>query len=169
MAKLNITQAAKAVKKHRATLQRHIKDGTLTVEKDGTDNPVIDVSELQRVYGKVHIQSDSATGATVPQNATVRQVDAPQSDSEIKLLQFKLEAKDRELEEAQRREQVERERRHEAEAREQEAKAEKARLFDMLEQAQKTIAALPAPNAEPEPAADPPAKRGFMAWLTGKA
>jgi len=74
---------------------------------------------------------------------------------------IKLEYAERERDEAQRREREERDRH-------QETKEEKARLFDMLEQAQKTIAALPAPNPEPATLADPP-KRGLWARLTGRA
>lgn len=147
------------MRKHRATLQRHIKDGTLTVERDATNNSVIDVSELQRVYGTVHVATDEATGATVPQKRQVQQFDAPHYDSEIKLLKLQLEVKDREIAEAQRREREERDRH-------QETKEEKARLFDMLEQAQKTIATLPAQNPESAISVET-SKQGFWKRIFG--
>lgn len=157
MAKLNITQAAHAVGKHRSTLQRHIKDGTLSVEKDGTGNPVIDVAELQRVYGHVEI----ATDATPTQMRQMQQSDAPQNNSEIRVLEVKLEALERERDAARREVQEERDRHSET-------KAEKARLFDMLEQAQKTIAALPPASSEPGTPVESPAKRGFWKRLLGQ-
>lgn len=156
MAKLNITQAAQAVGKHRSTLQRHIKDGTLSKEEDGTGNPVIDVAELQRVYGSF----DIATDATPPQMRHVRQSDAPQNDSEIRVLEVKLEALERERDAALREVREERDRHSET-------KTEKARLFDMLEQAQKTIAALPPANAKPDTSEQPPAKRGLWKRMFG--
>lgn len=61
MAKLNISQAAKAVGKSRRTIQNHIKQGKLSCETDGNGNKVIDTSELMRVYGEVQ---DSFTGNT---------------------------------------------------------------------------------------------------------
>lgn len=57
--KVNISKAAEMVGKTRATLYRHIDKKGITVEKDADDNPVIDVSELVRVYGdKVKIETD---------------------------------------------------------------------------------------------------------------
>lgn len=61
----------------KSTLQRHIKEGVLSAERDVAGNPVVDVSELQRVYGTVAV----ATGATVAQNDGMQQLDAPPSDS----------------------------------------------------------------------------------------
>ena len=71
--KLNISQAAKAVGKDRKTLYRHAEKGKLTVEKNGNGSPVIDVSELERVYGTLNLNDTPATvgkfGST-PQNDT---------------------------------------------------------------------------------------------------
>ncbi len=53
MAKLNISQAAKAIGKDRRTLQRHIKQGKLSCEIDSSGHKLIDISELQRVYGEI--------------------------------------------------------------------------------------------------------------------
>lgn len=158
MAKLNITQAAHAVGKHRSTLQRHIKDGTLSVEKDGTGNPVIDVSELQRVYGRVEVETD----ATAPQNATRRQPDAPRNDTDNRVLRVKLEAAEKERDEALRREQEEKDRH-------QETRENRDRLLGIIEEQSKTIAALPAAPTTPNEEAVPeqPQKRGFWKRLFG--
>lgn len=53
MAKLNLSQAAKAVGKNRVTLWRHINTGKLSAERDRDGNPLVDTSELLRVYGEI--------------------------------------------------------------------------------------------------------------------
>ncbi len=57
--KLNKSRAAKAVGITRATLDRHIKEKKLSTEKNGRGHLVIDVSELERVYDKVDIDTVS--------------------------------------------------------------------------------------------------------------
>lgn len=53
MAKLNLSQAAKVVGKNRVTLWRHINSGKLSAERDREGNPLVDTSELIRVYGEL--------------------------------------------------------------------------------------------------------------------
>lgn len=53
MAKLNLSQAAKAVGKNRTTIWRHINTGKLSSERNNDGNPVVDTSELLRVYGEI--------------------------------------------------------------------------------------------------------------------
>ncbi len=53
MTKLNLSQAAKAVGKNRVTLWRHINTGKLSAERDRDGNPLVDTSELLRVYGEL--------------------------------------------------------------------------------------------------------------------
>ena len=166
MAKLNITQAAQAVEKHRSTLQRHIKDGVLSAERDAAGNPVVDVSELQRVYGTVKV----ATGTTVTQNDSMQQFEAPlsdavrqseappsdavrqlealQNDPETAVLRVKLEAAERERDDALERERW---------------------LRSIVEKQSTFIAALPAPAAKPsdEQTSTSP-KRGFWARVFGR-
>lgn len=155
MAKLNITQAAQAVGKHRSTLQRHIKDGKLSVEKDGAENPVIDVSELQRVYGHVTSTAD----ATAPQNTAMRQSDAPLNAAKIELLEVKLAAAERERDEAMRREQEEKDRHRET-------RENRDRLLGVVEEQSKTIAILPAASAAPPEDARTTGKRAW--WQVWK-
>lgn len=57
--KLNKYQAAKAAGISRTTLDRHIKEGKISVGKDGTGKIVIDVAELERVYNEVDTDSTS--------------------------------------------------------------------------------------------------------------
>ena len=53
MAKVNLSQASKLAGRNRTTIWRHIKAGKLSSERDYEGNPLIDTSELIRVYGKI--------------------------------------------------------------------------------------------------------------------
>jgi hypothetical protein len=53
MAKLNLSQAAKAVNKNRTTIWRHIKSGKLSADNNRDGLPFVDTSELIRVYGEI--------------------------------------------------------------------------------------------------------------------
>ncbi|MBK5480345.1 hypothetical protein JFU04_30160 [Pseudomonas sp. TH21] len=53
--RLNLTQAAKAAGVTRRTIYNHINQGKVTASRDEKNNPVIDVSELIRVYGNVNL------------------------------------------------------------------------------------------------------------------
>lgn len=67
--KHNISEAARIVKKSRSTIHRHIKQGKLSKEEDEDGMPVVDTSELHRVYGMIHMQQDS-DGEAKLHNAT---------------------------------------------------------------------------------------------------
>ncbi len=49
--KYSISEASRIVGITRKTLYKHIKKKPISVEKDENDNPIIDASELVRVYG----------------------------------------------------------------------------------------------------------------------
>lgn len=72
MSTMNVTQAAKATGMHRVTLQKHIKQGKLSVTRDREGKPQIDVAELLRVYGplKGDGNTDSTHQATLEQQQT---------------------------------------------------------------------------------------------------
>lgn len=53
MAKLNITQAAKAVGISRQTMNEHLKTKNISVDRSNPKKPLIDTSELLRVYGSL--------------------------------------------------------------------------------------------------------------------
>ena len=53
MAKLNLTQAAKAAGIARGTLYKHIDEGKISCQLDDKGKRVIDTSELMRVYGEI--------------------------------------------------------------------------------------------------------------------
>lgn len=53
MAKVNLSKAALLVEKNRTTIWRHIKQGKVSIERDRDGNPLVDTSELLRVYGEL--------------------------------------------------------------------------------------------------------------------
>ena len=53
MALINLTQAAKLTGKNRSTIWRHIKRGKLSSRKNHDGKPMVDTSELIRVYGSI--------------------------------------------------------------------------------------------------------------------
>lgn len=61
MASVSVSEAARLTSKGRATIQRHIKSGKLSVSRDAAENPVIDVSELIRVYGSIQAHDTAET------------------------------------------------------------------------------------------------------------
>lgn len=53
MAKVNLSKAAILVSKNRTTIWRHVNSGKLSIERDRDGNPMVDTSELIRVYGEL--------------------------------------------------------------------------------------------------------------------
>lgn len=53
MAKVNLSKAAVLVGKNRTTIWRHVKQGRVSIERDRDGNPLVDTSELIRVYGEL--------------------------------------------------------------------------------------------------------------------
>lgn len=68
MAEVNISEAARLAGKGRSTIQRHIKLGKLSAGTDAAGNPVIETSELCRVYGS--IQADGQKTEQMTQDET---------------------------------------------------------------------------------------------------
>jgi DNA-binding transcriptional MerR regulator len=88
MMNLNISQAAKAAGVTRATIHKHIRTGKLSaiVEDDG--RRVIDVAELERVYGQL-VSPD-----TVHTNSKNMHLDTPEVTS---ILHSQIERLEREI------------------------------------------------------------------------
>ncbi|MDR8526212.1 hypothetical protein OS133_21650, partial [Shewanella fidelis] len=57
MAKVNLSKAAQLTGKNRTTIWRHIKSGKLSSERDSLDMPIVDTSELIRVYGSISLDA----------------------------------------------------------------------------------------------------------------
>lgn len=83
--KHSISEAAKLTGKARSTLHRHLKQGRLSKETGPDGQPVIDASELMRVYGPLQ-RRDS--GDTV----SMRQGEAPRDIPLLQPVQSKIEA-----------------------------------------------------------------------------
>lgn len=88
MARLNLTQAAKAANVSRSTLYRHIKEGRVSRTLNHNNEPEIDVSELMRVYGEL-AQRYSTTKQPIEQHET--DVTHHEMEQEIKILQLRLQ------------------------------------------------------------------------------
>ena len=69
MARHTISEAARITGKSRSTLHRHIKSGKLSKTTDETGAPVIDTSELQRVYGSLS-HRDSVSSSDIEHRDT---------------------------------------------------------------------------------------------------
>jgi len=154
MSKLNISEAARATDKPRSTIQRNIKKGVLSAEKDATGRTVIDVSELQRVFG--NLDMDAVAGG-VEQGGAQEQSTTSKNDAEMELLRVKLEYTERERDEAQRRE------RDQA----YQHRDERDRLLGIIETQTKQIAALSPPSPAEPIETRLSEKRGFWKRLFG--
>lgn len=62
MSKLTISEAVKIVPVSQATLYRDLKKGKVSFETNGKDKRLIDVSELERVYGELKTPGQSENG-----------------------------------------------------------------------------------------------------------
>lgn len=97
MALHNISQAAKLVGLSRTHFyNKYVNKGLLTISKDNKDSPMVDTSELIRVFGTLHV--DSTKSVNTIQEFT------PIKDTEISLLRELIKAKDEQLNAAKERE-----------------------------------------------------------------
>lgn len=152
MAKLNMSEAARAAGITRATLYRHIDKGKLSKEEDSDGNPVIDMSEMLRVYPKLNTNYKRDTAND---SASKPVFYSGQNTGGTGLLQLRLEQAERERD-------TERERREQAEVRERETKEEVQRLIGVIETQSRQLVA---PREE---AMTPPlARRRFWGRLFG--
>lgn len=62
MSKLSIAAAVKIVPVSESTLRRDLKSGKVSSSKDKQDRTVIDVSELERVYGTLQSNDNQKNG-----------------------------------------------------------------------------------------------------------
>ena len=142
MAKLNLTQAAKAAGIARGTLYRHIADGKVTWEENGNGERVIDTSELLRVYKQLN--SDETSQGDV-QNPEIEQQETPRDVQIEQVLREQISLLDKQNADLRRD-------KEKAEEREERKQAEVDRLTGIIEKQQMLF--LPAPK-----------KRGFFGLL----
>jgi|TARA_R110000796_G_C14564298_1_gene435174 hypothetical protein len=89
MAKLSVSAAARVYAVSRPTIQKHLKNGKISGEKDADNHWQIDTSELNRLY----TLREAGAVATLPEALTKR--DTPLDDdlkAEIEVLKARLEA-----------------------------------------------------------------------------
>jgi len=145
-AKLNVSQAAKAIRKARSTLNRDIANGKVSVTRNGTGQPYIEIAELERAYGGVDIR-------TLTEHVPIGQPGTPKNDNsdsalvkEIELLRERLTDKDSVIDDLRRR---------------LDAEAEERRKLTALLTDQRQPQLQPEPKAAPEP----PPRKGLRGWL----
>lgn len=89
MPQISISKAARLTGKPRSTIHRHLKNGKLSKGTDGQGRPVVDVAELERVYGPLQQMDMAQSGAT-------RQTATPEWDRPDRADLIELEALKRE-------------------------------------------------------------------------
>lgn len=80
MVKHSISEAARITGKSRSTIHRHIKSGKVSKEISEGGSPVVDTSELQRVYGSL---SHRHTHETVPLEQHYTSIKEPSEAIEV--------------------------------------------------------------------------------------
>src|SRR5512132_3714927 len=80
MPKVSLSEAARMAGRSRVTIHRHIEKGLLAKEIDQTGNPVIDLSELERVYGS--LRSDTPATEHAVNDETVNDRSLLQMENE---------------------------------------------------------------------------------------
>lgn len=83
---VSVAKAAKLVKKHKQTLYNHNDAGKLSFVRRDDDSMGVDIVELQRVYGKLHVKPDEMPVVKYsPENDKVRS-ELSERDIEVKYL-----------------------------------------------------------------------------------
>ena len=158
MAKISISEASRLTGKNRSTLHRHIKSGKLSKIMDG-DVPVVDTSELARVYPSFKAPVAMQHDAVVLQNSGMRQVatggKTVNATVEIELLRLKLRHAEEKIT-------TEENRRRESEQREREAREEITRLLNIVEKQTYLLTAAP---GQETPKEDLPGNQPRKGWL----
>jgi transcriptional regulator of acetoin/glycerol metabolism len=163
MAQLTVRQAAQQVGISRQTMFAKIKAGKVSATTDHNGQLQIDTSELLRVFGTLQTPTDSGTTPPNRPGPAAKTPDTPATVAqqiEIERLRAQLELKTAELA-------MTRERLDEAKVREQAAKDERDKLFGILEQQTRLLAAPPAPT--PAPKATPTKRKANGKKATKKA
>jgi hypothetical protein len=98
MVQVSISEAARLSKRSRTTLYRYKDEGKLSFSTDHQGNPVIDTSELIRVFGTVDANSSEHCGTD--ENDAVQ----ASSERENRLLQETIRRLEQDLDDARQRE-----------------------------------------------------------------
>lgn len=104
MAKVGAQRAAELTGKSKSTIQRAMNAGKLSYEKDNNDRRVIDVSELERVYGLAGSTTSTSSGnsSSVASKTSVEAEIKRASDMiEMERMKMKIQALETQLETAE--------------------------------------------------------------------
>ena len=93
MAKVGAQRAAELTGRSKSTIQRAMKKGTLSFEMDSNSRRLIDVSELDRVFGLNPTSTAESSGAAVEQELekASAMLEAERMKMRIKFLEVQLE------------------------------------------------------------------------------
>ena len=103
MAKVGAQRAAELTGKSKSTIQRAMNSGKLSYEMDNNDRRVIDVSELERVFG-LKSSSDDSKGASSVETELQKAADLLEMERlkmRIKMLEQQVESQTTQLEDMQ--------------------------------------------------------------------
>jgi hypothetical protein len=148
MPKVSLSEAARLTGKSRVTIHRHIDKGKLAKEIDGTGNPVLDLAELERVYGSLK-QPDMLPSVSVQQSETPHQNSLLQR--ELELLRERLDDKDQVIEDL----------RHDRE----DLRNERDRLLKVIEEQASSVRLLTDQRTQQQPEPEPLPRKGLRGWL----
>lgn len=157
---LTVSDAALQVGVTRQTIFKAIKSGKLSATQNHRGHMQINVVELLRVYGELQSPDQVAQNKV---NRSLQSPALPASASlqlEIERMKLLIERKDFELEQM-------RERVSELKTREQQATEERLRVFGLLEQQTRLLAA-PAPVAAAKPQTKRPATKAVKKPVTAR-
>lgn len=161
MAKISISEASRLTGKNRSTLHRHIKSGKLSKIMDG-DTPVLDTSELVRVYPSFKVPVAVQHDAVVLQMNGMRQAatggDSVNATVEIEILRLKLQHAEEKIT-------TEENRRRESEHREREAREEITRLLNIVEKQTYLLTAAPGQEVPKKELLENEPKKGWLRRL----
>ena len=102
MAKVGAQRAAELTGKSKSTIQRAMNAGKLSYEKDNNDRRIIDVSELERVYGLVGSGVTSTSGVSASSKSSVEAEIKRAGDMiEMERMKMKIQALETQLETAE--------------------------------------------------------------------
>lgn len=95
MAKVGAQRAAELTGKSKSTIQRAMKSGKLSFEKDNNNRRIIDVSELERVYGLAGSSTSPAANSQAAVEAELKKatdmIEMERMKMKIKMLEDQLE------------------------------------------------------------------------------
>ena len=106
MARVSISEAARLTKRSRTTIYRYRDEGKISISSDHQGNPVIDTSELLRVFGEIGLNSIDQPAEQMNERPVTLEYDTvhPGKNAENTLLKEAVKRLEAELDEAKRRE-----------------------------------------------------------------